>query len=117
MAPSEHLRAILMQHLNTEVLTCEFDRKGYPMTPDTRPDASWRDHLLRTFSVRLRLAEQHNSDACLIQELKRFISALEALDRTADLYCWQARTDSGYFGGWATADRIIYATRSNNDER
>lgn len=117
MLSPEHLRSLLWHHLNSEILTCEFERNTYPMTGDTRPDASWRDHLLRTFSVRLRGAEQHNTDADLIRELKRFVSELEVLDRTADLYSWQARTASGYYGGWATADRIIYAVKSNNNQR
>src|SRR5688572_14384247 len=102
MLSLEQLRLLLTQDLNAKILTCEFDLKTYPMKPDTRLDASWRDHLLRIASVRLRGAEQDGSDANLIQEMKRFVCALEGLDRTTDLYCWQARTDSGYYGGWAT---------------
>ena len=110
------LEQLLKQHQNTEIVSCEFDRMAYPMKPDTRPDASWRDHLLRTFTVRLALAEEHSADASLIAEIRSFVSALESLDRTADLYCWQARTVAGHYSGWATADRIIHTTKSRNDE-
>ncbi|HEX8371892.1 MAG TPA: hypothetical protein VF585_03860 [Chthoniobacterales bacterium] len=114
MLTLEEFQSLLKQHLGAEIVCCELERKSYPRTPDTRPDASWRDHLLETFSARLRGAEQQKKDATFITELRSFVSTLQILDRTDDLYSWQARTAEGLFGGWATEDRIIYMTKANS---
>ena len=117
---SSSLEQLLKQHLGAEIVSCQFDRKAYPRRPDAGPDAgpdaSWRDDLLRTFKIRLALAEEHNADASVISETRSFVSTLEALDRTADLYSWQDRTVMGHYTGWATAERVVHITRSRNDE-
>jgi hypothetical protein len=113
MQSPEHFRVLIEQHLGKAVLKYEVERKPYPMQRDTRPDASWRDHLLHIFSARLRTAEQHQADPALITDLKDFIAALERLPRTVELYCWSAHTKDAYYSGWASVDRIIHTTRSN----
>jgi len=112
MLSPDQIRSLLQQHLNAEIVTFEFTQKTYPMKTDTQPDASWRDHHLRTFSVRLRSAIEHKASPDLIAELKSFVSSLERLDRTADLYSWQARTAAGYYYGWATENKVIYTTKT-----
>ena len=77
------------------------------MRPDSRADASWRDHLLRIFSIRLEIAKENKVAPDLIKEMQSFVTALEMLDRKSDLYIWKASTKSGHFIGWATEERII----------
>ena len=115
MLSSEQFKSLLAQSLDAEIHSFEFDPKTYPMKPDTRPDASWRDHLLRTFSVRLKGAIEHKVDATLVDELSQFVSSLERLDRTANLYCWQAKTNKGGFSGWATDEQIISTNKHSSD--
>lgn len=107
MLSSEQFKSLLAQSLDAEIHSVEFDLMTYPKKPDTRPDASWRDHLLRTFSVRLKGAIEHKADSGLVAELTRFVENLERLDRTVSLYCWQAKTSRGSFSGWATDGEII----------
>jgi len=107
MLTLEQLQSLFQVRLGSEIIKCEFDRKTFPMRPDTRTDASWCDHLLRIFSIRLRGAKENNVDSDLITEMQNFVTALESLDRTADLYIWMAHTALGHYGGWATEDRIL----------
>ena len=111
MLSSEQFKSLLAHAFTEEIRSYEFEIKSYPMRSDTRPDASWRDHLLRTFSIRLKNSIQHKADSALINELSQFVGHLEQLDRTANLYCWQAQTSKGGFSGWATDLQIIHTSK------
>ena len=82
-----------------------FKRKEWFMDP--RTEYTWRDHLLRTFSRRLRHVTPSVSPQ-VIDEATRFVGLLEQFSPDDTPAYFSARSDFAVYDGWAINYEIAY---------
>ena len=111
----ESLREQINQRFGDDVTINKFIRKDDRLPLLNDDDYSWRDYLLETFGLRLKIAEKKHVDLDILSETKSFINELQKLPEDAILYIWQASSDANRYLGWASEEKLIYAIKLNQE--
>ena len=83
---------------------------------DEKTGQSWKEHLTRTFEVRLEGAIERGIDSEVIDETRGFLKHLEVFTPDRQLSLFSAKTRSKNLGGWAIDDEIVFCVASSNDD-
>ncbi len=106
--------ALINQKYGDKAEMRSFEAKTWYM--DAASTQTWRDHLSRSFSIRLELSRERGSDPDYEAEVSAFLADLQALESGTPLFVFLALSDSSVYSGWATDQKVIHWTRMDRSK-